>query len=181
MKKENIFKQSAQELKSTKSIVVTAMLIAIYIIVYVFGTIRISEVLEVRFQGSILGIIGYMFGPVVGGISGGTADLLKLIIRPSGGIIIGFTISEILRGILYGCCFYKSKITFTRVLIAVTISTFVINMLLNTFWLSQYFGSSFIGLLSGRFVKELIMYPIQIVIYYTVLKTFSSVKIFKRI
>lgn len=181
MKKENIFKQSAKELKNTKVLVMTAMLIAIYIILYVFCSIRVSESLEIRFQSAVLGIIGYLFGPVVGGISGGVGDILKLAIKPTGSIIIGMTISEVLRGVLYGVCFYKSKVTFLRVLITVTISSVVINMLLNTFWLSSYLGTSFLGLFSVRAVKELIMLPIQVAIYYTLLKTFTKVKILDKI
>lgn len=177
MKKTNLFKQSVYELKSTKTIVFTAMLIAVYIIVYMFATIRINEFLQVRFQSSILAIIGYMFGPVVSGIAGAVADILKLFIIPSGQIIIGLTISEILRGVLYGVCFYKSKITFSRVLIAVTISVFIINVLMNTFWLSTYYGTNFWAILTTRFTKELILYPIKLCIYYVVLKAFSRIKI----
>lgn len=177
MKKENIFKQSASELKKTKTIVITAMLIAVYIILYVFFSIKITDFLEIRFQSVILSLIGYLFGPVVGALSGGSADLLKLALKSSGGIIIGLTISEVLRGILYGICFYKAKITFKRVFIAVTISTILINMVLNTYWLSSYLGSSFMAFFSTRAIKELVMWPIEILIFYTVLKAFSKNKI----
>lgn len=181
MKKNNMFKQSLLELKKTKCLAITAMLIALYIIVYVFFSVRITDFLEIRFQGVFLALVGHLFGPVVGAIAGGVGDLLKLTLKSTGGIIIGLTLSEILRGILYGICFYKSKITFKRVFIAVTIGTLFINMVLNTYWLSSYLGSDFFAFFSARAIKELILWPIQICIYYVVLKAFSKNKVLNKI
>jgi len=58
--------------------------------------------LRIGFGEVPLVIIGMLFGPLAGGLSGAVADLLGVMINPQGAFFPGFTISSILWGIIPG-------------------------------------------------------------------------------
>ena len=71
-KKQNIFVRSLHELKSTRCIAVTALLIAINITLDLLGlTIKLPPNLRIGFGFLCNAAIGMLFGPVVGGLFGG--------------------------------------------------------------------------------------------------------------
>ncbi|MDU3490617.1 MAG: hypothetical protein E7F64_06095, partial [Clostridiales bacterium] len=51
-------------------------------------------------------------------------------------------------------------------------------LILNTLWLSILCGKGFIPLLSVRFVKELVMIPVNTAMYMIVLTAISKIKVF---
>jgi hypothetical protein len=51
--------------------------------------------------------------------------------------------------------------------VAVLINQCVLSLLLNTFWISFVYGSSFTGLLSTRVMQAAVTAPIQMIIIYT--------------
>ena len=50
-----------------------------------------------------------LFGPVVGGIMGGVADIIKYLLKPTGPFFFGFTFNAILGAVIYGVMLYKSR------------------------------------------------------------------------
>ena len=89
-KKQNIFVRSLHELKSTRCIAVTALLIAINITLDLLGlTIKLPPNLRIGFGFLCNAAIGMLFGPVVGMMAGVCTDVLYrhgiLKIIPGGG------------------------------------------------------------------------------------------------
>lgn len=91
-------------------------------------------------------------------------------IHPTGPFFLGFTLNEIVLGFLYGMFFYKKKITLKRVILARICVTILINLLMNSLWLSMMYGDTFFAYVSVRLLKNIVMLPIDITILYFVLK-----------
>ena len=139
-----------------------------------FFKIPITNLIEIRFAIIPLAISGYMLGPVATGIVGGAADVIGYIVKPTGPFFPGFTISNVITGIIFGLMFHNKKITFWRVLIAVIIQSVTVGILLNSLWLSVLYGNAFPVVLAARIVKELIMIPVNTAIFMAILVPLSK-------
>ena len=85
---------------------------------------------------------------------------------------MGFTISAILAGLVYGLVLYKKGEEFTsksliiRLIISTMVVTLFVNMILGTLWLVIMYDKAFFVLLGTRAIKEVIMLPIQVVVIF---------------
>ncbi len=174
------FKDSYAELKKLKTIVITALLIAVGIVLGQFS-IQLTETTKIGISFIATQMTANLFGPVVGGIMGGVADVLKFIIKPTGPFLIGYTISAILGPVIYGMILYKKPISFWRIFIAKTIVAIFINLLLGTFWSYHYFGAAFWATIPSKLLQQVIQVPIQSVIYYLVMQALKKAKVFQLI
>ena len=158
------------KVKDIKVLSTAAMLAAIAIVLGFFK-IPLTQVIEIRFGSLPLSVAGFLFGPVVGGIVGAIADVGGYLIRPTGPFFIGFTISSITSGIIFGLMLHKKEVTLTRIIITEVLQMLIVNMLLNTTWLSMLYGKAFIPLVISRIAKELIMLPINCALVTFILKS----------
>lgn len=172
------FKDSLNELKNVRCITLAAMFGAISIVLGGLG-IQIGNFLKINFTFLPNNFIFYLFGPVVGMIFGLAMDVLTFIIKPTGPYFVGFTISAILNGLIYGMILYKKPISLKRILFANIIVFVVVRIFLNTYWLSILFGNGFFTLLPIRVFKELIMFPIETTLFYMLLKGLKAYGITK--
>lgn len=163
------FPDSCREMGNLRTITLIAMLLAISIVLSFF-TIQVSESLRLGLGYLITATMGMLFGPVTAGIAAGVGDIVKYLIKPSGAFFPGFTITAILGGILYGMVFYHSRVTLVRVIVAKTLTNVLLNILLNTFWLSILMGKGFWGLVPSRVIKNIALLPVEILLLYTVLR-----------
>ena len=174
------FGDSYKELKKLKTLVVTALLIAIGIILGQFS-IQLTETTKIGISFIATQMTANLFGPVVGGIMGGVADVLKFIIKPTGPFLIGYTISAILGPMIYGVLLYKKPISFWRILLSKTVVAILINLLLGTFWSYHYFGAAFWAAIPAKLIQQVIQVPVQSIIYYFVMKALKEAKVFQLI
>lgn len=152
----------------TKSIALLAMMGSVSIVLGYYSIV-IGDYIKIGFSGIPNQIVSYLFGPSIGGIFGGVLDILKYIVRPTGPFFPGFTISGIIAGIIYGIVLHNKPITFTRILIAKFISAIIIDIILNTLWLSILYGNAFMVILPIRIIKTVIMLPIDTIILYVIM------------
>ena len=162
-----IFSESAKELKNTKSLVVMAMLLALAVVLG-FVSVQVTDSLRISFTFLPNALAGRLFGPTVGMLIGGLADILKYIVKPTGPFFPGFTISGILGGLIYGLVLYKKPLRLGRVILANVLVTVFVNIFLNTYWLTVLYGSSYLVIWPARIVTNLITLPLNIVLYYLV-------------
>ncbi len=106
---------------------------------------------------------GAFFGPVTGGITGGVADIIRAILFPQGPFNPLFSISAILRGIIYGIILHK-KITFPRMLISSIIIFILINNLLTDYFISISYGNPFTAVLVSRILTTSANLVVQLLI-----------------
>ena len=162
-----IFKDSAKEIRKTKSLVTMAVLLALAVVLG-FVSVQVTESLRVGFSFLPNAVSGQLFGPVGGMLVGGLADILKYLVKPTGPFFPGFTISGILGGLIYGLVLYKKPATLPRIILCMTLIAVFVNMLLNTYWLTLLYGNAFLVILPARIVSNLISLPVNIILYYLV-------------
>lgn len=174
------FVDSFHELKQLKTIVITAMMIAVAIILGFFS-VSVTEYLRIGFSFIANELTAMMFGPVVGGLMGGIADVIKYLLKPTGPFFFGFTFNAILGAVIYGVMFYKKPMSFGRILAAKVIVGLVVNLLLGTYWLDVMYGKSFLVLLPARAVKQVISIPVEAAMFYIVVKTLEKSRFFAEV
>lgn len=160
-------KDSLKAMKSVHMLVLCALLVALNILLGFF-TIKVGNLLEISFTSLAAAICAYCCGPFLGGIGGIAADLIKFMMRPTY-FFIGFTLNELLLGLIYGFAFYKKPITLKRVIITRAIVTIFINLTLTSLWLNIMYGSSLFAMI--RVWKNILLFPIDCFLLYTTLKT----------
>ena len=173
-----LFTDSFRELKAVRTITTMAMLAAIAIILGMFS-IEYGNFIRIGFSSIPNGIIAYLFGPTVGGIFSGTLDIIKYILKPTGPFCPQLTLVTMLAGVMYGCMYYKKKLTLPRVLITKFIVMLVCNVFLNTLCLTVLYGQAFMVILPARALKNLIMWPIDSVIFFATAKALESIGAFR--
>ena len=201
-KKENMFVSSAKELKSTRNLVLCAMMAALAIVLSYTTSFYITPTIKIGFSGLPNRLVDFMFGPVVGAIFGGVMDVLKFLIKPDGGFFFGYTLTAIAGGFIYGLFYYRLQIkkpleinveTETRTMlfwawIKVNAKTilliFIANLLvkaicnvgMNTLWTSMTTGKAWLALIPARLTKNLIQVPTDTVLHFVLLKLFCQLK-----
>ena len=173
-----LFTDSFRELKAVRTITTMAMLAAVAVILGFFS-IEYGQFIRIGFSSIPNGIIDYLFGPVVGGIFHGALDIIKYMMKPTGPFCPQLTLVVILAGILYGCFFYKKKLTIWRVLAAKFVVMLVCNVILTTLCLNVLYGQAFMVLLPARALKNLIMWPIDSVIFFAITKALEQIGLFR--
>lgn len=172
-----LFTDSIQELKNLRTLAVTAMLLAIAVVLG-FYTLQLTDYIKIGFAYIVNEMAGMLFGPAVGGIMGGLADLLKYLVKPTGPFFPGFTISGFCGGMIYGLVLYKKPLSVKRVILANFLVTVFVNIILNTYWLTLLYGNGFLALLPARIIKQIIMLPIEVILFYSVTKVLTKANVF---
>ena len=153
-----------------KKIILTAMLLAMQIILSRFLSIK-TPILKISFTFVPTCICAIWLGPKWTVLLNVLADIIGATLFPVGAFFIGYTISAAITGLIFGLLLYKKEeSTYTdkqfllRLIISVILVTSISNIGLNTLWISITTGKAFIVLLGTRIIKEIIMIPIQIIV-----------------
>ncbi len=199
-KKENLFVSSAKELKSTRNLVLCAMMAALAIVLSYTTSFYITPTIKIGFSGLPNRLVDFMFGPVVGTIFGGVMDVLKFLIKPDGGFFFGYTLTAMAGGFIYGLFYYRLQIktpehaseligkekwkawilvnvkTILLIFIANALVKVICNIGMNTLWTSMMNGKAWIALIPSRLTKNLIQIPVDTVLHFVLLKLFCQLK-----
>lgn len=196
-KASNRFQASARELHNLRSLTAIGMLVALRIALGFVATIRITEHIKIGFSIFPTSVLCMMFGPVVGGIAGGVADLVGFFLKPSGAFFPGYTLDCVVAGMIYGYSFYKrEKITLIRVVLTLLCVTVFVNLCMTTTWISfqmsvksigaiftdpagaaHNFAMKFLALLPDRALKNFIMLPINSVLVHQLLNLVRKLRL----
>ena len=143
-----------------KKLIQISLLIAIEVILTRFCSINM-QIVRIGFGFLPIAIIGMMYGPLSAGVAYAIGDLLGVALFPTGSFFPGFTITAFLTGIVYGVFLYNKPKTWPRIIGAVLTVCLVINLGLDTLWLSILMGKGYIALLPTRIMKAVLMIPVQ--------------------
>ncbi|MCI9074321.1 MAG: folate family ECF transporter S component [Dorea sp.] len=174
---KQLFVDSFQELKDVKALTMTAMLLAVAVVLG-FYSLQVTDFIKIGFAFLADELTGMLFGPVVGGLMGGAADLVKYLVRPTGPFFPGFTISGAASGIIYGMVLYKRPLTIRRTALANALVMIVVNIGLNTYWLTLLYGNAFFAILPARAIKQAAMFPIYVALFYGVSRILEKARLF---
>ena len=167
-KTPNIFVRSLRELRSTRCLAVTALLIAINVTLDLLGlSIKLPPNLRIGFGFLCNASIGMLFGPVVGMMAGVCTDVLGYFAGnlSMGAYFPGYTLTAVVGGLIWGLWLYPRKVTVWRAIGAKT----CINLFCNTG------GKAMSVLLVTRVPKNLILLPIEIVLVYFGMKLVNRI------
>lgn len=169
----SMIRESAAQVRKVTSICGCAMLTALNVVV---GTlfIPITPTLRIGFSSILTGVSGMYYGPVLTGLAGVITDTLKYMLRPDGPYFPGFALNEFLTGMIYGCFFYKKKITLPRVIIARACVTIFINLILTSLWLNMLYQSPLFTTI--RLIKNVVMFPVDVALLYMALQGAQRIK-----
>lgn len=153
---------------NTKKIVYTALFISMGIIISRFFSIT-TPIIRVGFGFIPTMLSGVLFTPLFAGIVDAAIDLIGATVFPTGAVFLGFTLSAFVAGVIYGFFFYKKNISYKNIILATVLKTIIVDIGLNTIWLSMITGKAFMIIIAPRLVKDLIMLPIQVIVFASVL------------
>ena len=175
---KHLFTRSLQEFKSAKTITLCAMMGAAAMVLGAYS-IYVTPTIKIGFSSLPNQFVAWLFGPFVGMVFNGSMDILKYFLKPVGGYFPPLTMVTMLAGTIYGCFFYGRRLSFLRILAAKFTVSLVCNVILNTWCLSLLMKEGFWLILPERIVKNLIMWPIDSLIFYYVAKVLEGAGVFR--
>lgn len=101
------FKKSALELKNLRCLCVTAILIALDLVLKTFLNVQVTEDMKISFAFVAVAAIGMLYGPTVAGLACVVTDVVGYLLKPVGGFSPLFTLVEVAGGVIYGCFLYN--------------------------------------------------------------------------
>ncbi|WP_181189675.1 folate family ECF transporter S component [Bombilactobacillus bombi] len=157
-----------QSMSKTMSLTWLAVLMALQM---VLGRIHVGpSFLKVGFGFIATALIGYYFGPYKSMLVGFISDVVTNSLFPDGVFFWGFTLSAIVGGFIYGGMLYQKPITIKRIFLTTLIVILVVDLGLNTWWVSILGKIEFTAMFWVRIWKEILFIPIQTIILTTVFK-----------
>lgn len=168
------WRDAAAELKNTRTLVVTALLIALRIILKPLAIPLGSTQLTIPVAMLAAALGAMIYGPVVAIPAALISDTVGFMIHPTGDYFLPFALTEIAGTFIYALCLYRTKVTPTRVMIARFAICFLVNVVLQqliTGWWWLYMGNpekalkAVLGITTlTRLVKNTVMFPIESVV-----------------
>lgn len=167
------WRDATAELKSTKMLVITALMIALRVALKPLA-IPLGPSLKVQTATLATALGAMIFGPVVAIPAAIVSDTIGFLIYPTGDYFFPFVLTEIASTMFYALFLYRSKVTPTRVMLARFCICFFVNVVLQQFiyaWYYAYIGNpaeakeSILAIKTiSRIFKNLAMFPIESVV-----------------
>jgi len=173
------WRTAASELKDTKMLVVTALMIALRVALKPLA-IPLGPQLSIQTAMLATALGAMIYGPVVAIPAAIISDTVGFMIYPTGDYFLPFVLTEIGSTMFYALFLYRAKVTPTRVMLSRFGICFFINVVLQQFiyaWWYAYIGNpeqareSILGMMTvARIFKNLAMFPIESVVLTLFLK-----------
>ena len=164
---------AAAELKDTKMLVVTALMIALRVALKPLA-IPLGPQLSIQTAMLATALGAMIFGPVVAIPAAMISDTVGFMIYPTGDYFLPFMLTEIASTMIYALCLYRAKISPTRVMLSRFGICFFVNVVMQQFiyaWWYAYIGNpeqareTILGIMTvARIFKNLAMFPIEAVV-----------------
>ena len=179
------WRTAAAELKSTKMLVITALLIALRVALKPLAIPLGNPQLNIQTAMLATALGAMIFGPVVAIPAAIISDTIGFMLFPNGDYFLPFVLTEIASTMIYALCLYRTKVSATRVVLARFLICFFVNMILQTViiaWQYTYMGnpesakSQILGICTvSRLFKNLFFFPIESVVMTLFLKALVPV------
>ena len=178
------WRDAAAELKDTRMLVITALLVALRIALKPFA-IPVGPQMYIQTPMLATALGGMIFGPVMAIPAAIVSDTIGFIIHPTGEYFLPFVLTEIASTMIYALCLYRSKVSPTRVMLARFFICSIVNVVLQQLiyaWYYLFIGNpesamnSIMGIMTvSRIFKNLFFFPIETVILTLFLKVLVPV------
>ncbi|MBQ7986108.1 MAG: folate family ECF transporter S component, partial [Clostridia bacterium] len=169
------FQISAKNLTKTRVICISAILAALFVVLYSLK-LQLAPELRITFTFIPLALSGWLLGPVPAMLVGLVGDLVGCILFPAGPYFPGFTLTQILAGLVFGLFLYRKDVKkiFWQILCSKTIISVFLNVGLNALWLSMLYGKAWTIYAASHLIKNAIALPIEVILLLLVIKVLHS-------
>ncbi len=167
------WRDAAHELKNTKMLVVTALMIALRVALKPLA-IPLGPQLSIQTAMLATALGAMIFGPVVAIPAAIVSDTVGFMIYPTGDYFLPFVLTEIASTLFYAIFLYRARVTPMRVMLSRFCICFFVNVVMQQFiyaWWYSYIGNpeqakeSILGIMTvSRIFKNLAMFPIESVV-----------------
>ena len=144
----------------TQQITMLAIVLAGRIILSYVPSMSFGTYAEIGFGFIGTAISGILFGPWYALIVSIANDLMTSLLH-GGNFFIGFILSAAIGGYIYGKLLWRQIISWKRIFAAVLLVTLIVNLTLNTLWLSLMTGEAWIAMMPFRLAKNLVSLPLN--------------------
>lgn len=163
----------------TRRIVFIGLLVSISIILTRMLSFMVLGIARVSFGDIPIMLSGILFGPVTGAVTGALSDLTGVLLFPSPGgasFLPGMTLSKALVGLIPALAIrYLKGSEFTKVMFGVAAAEIICSMVLDTIWLSPFYGKGIIGLMAIRVPIRAVLMAAEIPVIYQIMKRLKKV------
>ncbi len=173
------WRDAAAELKDTKMLVLTALMIALRVALKPLA-IPLGPQLSIQTAMLATALGAMIFGPVVAIPAAIVSDTVGFMLYPTGDYFLPFVLTEIASTMIYALFLYRAKVTPVRVMLSRFCICFFVNVVLQQFiyaWWYVYVGNpeqakeSIMGIMTlSRILKNVAMFPIESVVLTLFLK-----------
>ena len=173
------WRDAAAELKDTKMLVLTALMIALRVALKPLA-IPLGPQLSIQTAMLATALGAMIFGPVMAIPAAIVSDTVGFMIYPTGDYFLPFVLTEIASTMIYALFLYRAKVTPARVMLSRFCICFFVNVVMQQFiyaWWYVYVGNpeqakeSILGIMTmARIFKNLAMFPIESVVLTLFLK-----------
>ena len=173
------WKDAAAELKDTRMLVITALMIALRVALKPLA-IPLGPQLSIQTAMLATALGAMIFGPVVAIPAAMISDTVGFLLYPTGDYFLPFMLTEIASTMFYAIFLYRANVTPTRVMLSRFCICFFVNVVLQQFiyaWWYVYIGNpeeakeSILGIMTlSRIFKNIAMFPIESVVLTLFLK-----------
>ncbi len=178
------WRDAAAELKDTKMLVVTALLVAMRIALKPLA-IPLGPQLSIQTAMLATALGAMVFGPVVAIPAAIVSDTVGFMIFPTGEYFLPFMLTEIASTMIYALCLYRARVTPFRVMLSRFFICFFVNVILQQVifaWQYIYQGNpeeakeTVLGIMGvARVFKNLAFFPIESIVLTLFLKVLVPV------
>lgn len=166
---KNYWRDAAVEMKSTKTLVIAALMIALRVATKGLA-VPIAPNLRIFSVASFINALSAMLiGPIMAIPAAFLSDFLGVMIWDGlGSYFLPYALQEIGSSLIWALLLYRAKVTPWRVMLGRFAICILINVLLGTginiWWQNVYLGHSTIALTIPRILKNTFMFPIESVV-----------------
>ncbi len=167
------WRDAAAELKDTKMLVVTALMIALRVALKPLA-IPLGSQLSIQTAMLATALGSMIFGPVVAIPAAIVSDTVGFMIYPTGDYFLPFVLTEIASTMFYALFLYRANVTPVRVMLSRFCICFFVNVVMQQFIYAWWYVSignpeqakeSILGIMTvSRIFKNIAMFPIESVV-----------------
>ncbi len=169
------FQLSAKNLARTRVLCTSAILAAMFVVLYSIK-LQLAPELRITFTFIPLALAGWLLGPAPAMLVGLLGDLIGCMLFPAGPYFPGFTLTQVLSGLLFGLFLYRKNVQkiFLPVLFSKTLISMVLNVGLNAIWLSMLYGKAWTIYAASHLIKNAVALPVEVILLLLIIRVLHS-------
>lgn len=159
------WRDASASMASLKMLVFAALMIAMARALSLIPGIPVAHT-KLTFGFLARALCGLVCGPVLGLAYGFVEDILGFILYPSGDFFFGYTLSTMAGVLVYALCFYRTRITVWRLVLANFLVNFFVNALMGSLWTMMMRGGGYWGWFTVSLAKNMVTIIPKVILMY---------------